>query len=64
MDTARGNQTLFMRHDEVFAAWDIIDPVLSMLEDKVPSLYRAGSMGPQDDLLSADGRQWIDPYED
>ena len=64
MDTARGNQTLFMRHDEVFAAWDIIDPVLAMLAGKAPSLYRAGSMGPQDDLLAADGRQWIDPYED
>ena len=30
MDTARGNQTLFMRHDEVLAAWAFIDPVCAM----------------------------------
>ena len=64
MDTARGNQTLFMRRDEVFAAWDIIDPILEQLAGRRPELYRTGSMGPVDRLLEADGRQWIDPYDD
>jgi len=55
MDTARGNQTLFMRCDEVYAAWDIIDPVLKMMQDRAPTLYRAGTMGPGDDLAAHDG---------
>ena len=44
MDTARGNQTLFMRRDEVFAAWDIIDPILEQLAGRRPELYRTGSI--------------------
>lgn len=64
MDTARGNQTLFMRVDEVLAAWAFIDPVLALAETRTPLSYRAGSMGPKDDLLEADGRSWIDPHED
>ena len=64
MDTARGNQTLFMRVDEVLAAWAFIDPVLALAETRTPLSYRAGSMGPKDDFLEADGRSWIDPHED
>ena len=64
MDTARGNQTLFMRVDEVLAAWAFIDPVLALAETRTPLSYRAGSMGPKDDLLESDGRSWIDPHED
>ncbi|MGC6452536.1 MAG: glucose-6-phosphate dehydrogenase [Candidatus Puniceispirillaceae bacterium] len=64
MDTARGNQTLFMRRDEVFAAWDIIDPVMGMIAARTPHLYRSGTMGPADELLAADGRAWIDPHDD
>ena len=64
MDTARGNQTLFMRRDEVFAAWDLIDPVIDGIADREPELYRSGTMGPADTLLERDGRTWIDPYED
>jgi glucose-6-phosphate 1-dehydrogenase len=64
MDTARGNQTLFMRRDEVFAAWDIIDPVMDIVAERTPHLYRSGTMGPADELLVADGRAWIDPHDD
>ncbi|MGB1355967.1 MAG: glucose-6-phosphate dehydrogenase, partial [Candidatus Puniceispirillaceae bacterium] len=64
MDTARGNQTLFMRRDEVFAAWDIIDPVIDIIRDRTPELYRSGTMGPADSLLGDNGQAWIDPYED
>ncbi len=64
MDTARGNQTLFMRVDEVLAAWDFIDPILALAKTRNPVSYRSDSMGPADDLLQADGRSWIDPHED
>ena len=33
MDIVRGNQTLFMRSDEVLAAWDFIDPILYLTKD-------------------------------
>ena len=33
MDVARGNQTLFMRLDEVLAAWSFIDPIIAMAAD-------------------------------
>jgi len=64
MDTARGNQTLFMRVDEVLAAWAFIDPVLEMTSKCKPITYKPGTMGPSDTLLAADGRAWIDPHED
>ena len=41
MDTARGNQTLFMRHDEVLAAWAFIDPILRDTAERPPALYKA-----------------------
>ena len=64
MDTARGNQTLFMRGDEVMAAWSFIDPILAMSANIAPATYITGSMGPEDTLLEKDGRQWIDPDQD
>ncbi len=64
MDTARGNQTLFMRVDEVLAAWEFIDPILALAKAQTPESYKPGSMGPTGDLLQADGRSWIDPHED
>ena len=50
MDTARGNQTLFMRHDEVLAAWAFIDPILRDTAERPPALYKAGTFGPEDNL--------------
>ena len=64
MDTARGNQTLFMRHDEVLAAWAFIDPVISLASELAPSLYRQGTFGPADHFGGEDGSIWIDPSED
>ncbi|MGB0181638.1 MAG: glucose-6-phosphate dehydrogenase [Candidatus Puniceispirillales bacterium] len=61
MDTARGNQTLFMRGDEVLGAWGFIDPISAMAANAVPAIYKAGSMGPDDTLLNKDGRHWVDP---
>jgi len=65
MDTARGNQTLFMRHDEVLAAWSFIDPVIQLASQRPPSLYRPATFGPQDHFNHKDTDKsiWIDPVE-
>ena len=62
MDVIRGDQTLFMRGDEVEAAWAWADPIISGWEDarQTPAPYDAGSSGPEDALmlLHRDGRRW------
>jgi glucose-6-phosphate 1-dehydrogenase len=62
MDVIRGNQTLFMRGDEVEAAWAWADPILSAWEESGsrPLPYDAGSAGPIDvyKLTGADGHLW------
>lgn len=62
MDVIRGNQTLFMRGDEVEAAWAWADPIIQGWEargDK-PQGYDPGSSGPEDALMlmHRDGRRW------
>ncbi len=62
MDVIRGNQTLFMRGDEVEAAWAWTDPIIAAWEaagDK-PKTYDPGTSGPEDALmlLHRDGRRW------
>ena len=63
MDVARGNQTLFMRHDEVMAAWDFMDPIIAAAANLAPETYPAGSFGPdaQHDLFDVDEFGWQDP---
>lgn len=67
MDVIRGNQTLFMRGDEVEAAWDWADPIIQGWEARGdrPQLYDAGSSGPEDALMlmHRDGRRWRDIRE-
>jgi glucose-6-phosphate 1-dehydrogenase len=62
MDVVRGNPTLFMRKDEVAAAWRWIDPILEgwASEGVLPRPYQAGSWGPSDAtaLVARDGRAW------
>ncbi|NBD31308.1 MAG: glucose-6-phosphate dehydrogenase [Alphaproteobacteria bacterium] len=62
MDVIRGNQTLFMRGDEVEAAWAWTDPIIEgwKARNDVPKLYDQGSSGPEDALmlLHRDGRKW------
>jgi glucose-6-phosphate 1-dehydrogenase len=65
MDVVRGNQTLFMRRDEVTAAWKWIDPILNYWREssELPKSYTAGTWGPSAAvaLVERDGRTW---YED
>ena len=64
MDVVRGNQTLFMRRDEVEAAWSWIDPILDAWRsaDEAPKGYTAGTWGPSAAiaLIERDGRTWHD----
>ncbi len=62
MDVIRGDQTLFMRGDEVEAAWSWADPIIAGWTDRnmKPQPYDVGSSGPEDALLlmHRDGRRW------
>ncbi|MFG1396894.1 glucose-6-phosphate dehydrogenase [Roseixanthobacter pseudopolyaromaticivorans] len=64
MDVVRGNQTLFMRRDEVEAAWKWIDPILEAWRNlrEAPKPYTAGTWGPSAAiaLIERDGRTWMD----
>jgi glucose-6-phosphate 1-dehydrogenase len=62
MDTVKGNLTLFMRRDELDAAWAWIDPIRAGWEqyDEGPKIYIAGTWGPASSsaMLSRDGVAW------
>jgi glucose-6-phosphate 1-dehydrogenase len=62
MDVVRGNQTLFMRGDEVECAWAWVDPIIQAWGEagSRPLPYDAGSAGPIEayKLTSADGHLW------
>jgi glucose-6-phosphate 1-dehydrogenase len=64
MDTVKGNLTLFMRRDELDAAWGWIDPIRAGWEqyDERPKIYIAGSWGPaaSSALIGRDGFAWHD----
>ncbi len=67
MDVIRGNQTLFMRGDEVEAAWAWTDPIIAGWEERGdrPCSYEPGSSGPEEAqiLMHRDGRRWRDIRE-
>ena len=62
-DAMLGDQTLFIRGDEVEAAWAVIDPIeKGWAESKsAPQEYAPGSWGPKRamDLIELDGRSWL-----
>ncbi len=64
LDVIRGNQTLFMRRDEVEAAWQWIDPIFDAWEETTQTVtsYTAGTWGPSQAiaLIERDGRTWND----
>jgi glucose-6-phosphate 1-dehydrogenase len=67
LDAMLGDQTLFVRHDDVEVSWSIITPLLEAWRDSPDALrlepYTAGSWGPvaADELLRRDGRRWRKP---
>lgn len=62
MDVIRGDQTLFMRGDEVEAAWAWADPIIAGWQDGGVRAepYDPGSSGPENALMlmHRDGRRW------
>lgn len=63
-DVIHDNQTLFVRHDELMAAWEWLDPIIQGWReyDARPEPYQAGTWGPAGAtmLLARDGRLWDD----
>ncbi|KAA2237604.1 glucose-6-phosphate dehydrogenase [Salinarimonas soli] len=64
-DVIRGDQTLFMRRDEVETAWGFVDPIIGGWRDyyATPHRYPAGTAGPSQavGLIERDGRSWSEP---
>ncbi len=64
LDTMLGDQTLFMRGDQVEAAWDLLMPILNTWQGKkslnFPN-YSADSWGPEvaEALIARDGYHWF-----
>lgn len=64
LDVMEGNATLFMRSDQVEAAWKIIMPILDAWESRPPvdfPNYAPDSWGPEDAeaLIARDGHNWV-----
>ena len=64
LDLIEGDQTLFVRRDEVEAQWEWIDAIRALWGDNdiVPKPYSAGSWGPSASIALAerDGVSWHD----
>ena len=64
MDVVRGNLSLFMRRDEVEAAWKWVDGLIDAWDryGDAPDLYAAGSNGPLAAamMMDRDGREWFE----
>jgi glucose-6-phosphate 1-dehydrogenase len=67
MDVVRGNASLFMRRDEVEAAWRFVDPIRDAWAQNSEGLrpYNSGSWGPAASiaLIERDGRTWNEEIE-
>ncbi len=66
LEALAGDATLFIRRDEVEAAWSIVDPIREGWANtplKESEFYGAGTWGPKaaDDLLAARGHSWRNP---
>ena len=64
LDFIEGDQTLFVRRDEVEAQWEWIDSIRDAWAsvDLAPQTYTAGSWGPSSAiaLIERDGASWHD----
>jgi len=67
-DVLAGDATLFMRSDQVEAAWTLLMPILdAWAANPAPDFpnYPAGSWGPEaaEHLVARDGRTWLKPSQ-
>ena len=64
LDIMKGDSTLFMRSDQVEAAWKVLMPIIDSWEANPPvnfPNYEAGMQGPEDAeaLIAKDGHNWV-----
>lgn len=63
LDAFNGDAVLFMREDEIDAAWRVVDPLLAYWRSEPADYpnYAAGTWGPEgaDELLDRDNRKWF-----
>jgi glucose-6-phosphate 1-dehydrogenase len=64
LDVMMGDQTLFMRGDQVEEAWDLVMPILNSWQNRISQNfpnYSADSWGPEDAeaLVAKDGYHWF-----
>ena len=67
-DVMIGDQMLFMRADQVEAAWSVVMPILEGLAKNSPPNfpnYPCGAWGPEaaEELIMKDGRSWFVPLQ-
>mgnify|MGYP000704480880 FL=1 len=64
LEIINGNQSLFVRRDEVEAAWTWADGIIEAWKEtnEAPKPYPAGSWGPVSSisLIARDDRQWVE----
>ncbi len=68
LDIMQGDATMFMRDDQVNAAWDILMPVINHWQNNKPidfPNYASGTWGPEDaeTLIAHDGNTWLMPVD-
>jgi glucose-6-phosphate 1-dehydrogenase len=65
LEALAGDATLFIRSDEVEAAWSLVDPIREAWAAPLSNreFYAAGTWGPvaADELMARDGREWRNP---
>ncbi len=61
LDCLLGDQTFFIRADEIEAAWRFIAPALEAMNNHRPEIYARGQWGPDaaHHLIAADQRHWL-----
>lgn len=64
LEVIKGDQSLFVRRDEVEAAWQWADSIIEawQVSNEAPKPYAAGSWGPVSSisLIARDDRQWVE----
>ena len=64
LEVVKGDQSLFVRRDEVEAAWQWADSIIAAWQstNETPKPYAAGSWGPVSSisLIARDDRQWVE----